>query len=152
MIIMPLFFSSLITRITALRASFSDLAPVQTIFPELKINVAVLGLLRRKTKPGNCSGRYSTPGYPLTTAFRSTRWFRVAEATTFSMFIVALTLASMTPLNAIHLHVSYIKPYKQKWRCLPHLPHFSILCIFLVFLGFLCNVLRFSCVYLVRTR
>ena len=33
-----------------------------TIFPELKIRVAVLGLFNLKTSPGNCSGRYSTPG------------------------------------------------------------------------------------------
>ena len=91
MMIMPLFLSSLMTRMTALRASFSDLAPVHTIFPELKIRVAVLGRLSRKTKPGNCSGRYSTPGYPFTTAFRSTRCFRVAEATTFSMLMDAFT-------------------------------------------------------------
>jgi hypothetical protein len=79
---------------TALLDSFSDLAPVQTIFPELKIKVAVFGLFRRKTKPGNCSGRYSTPGYPLTTAFKSTFWLSVAEATTFWMLNVALTFGN----------------------------------------------------------
>ena len=62
MIIMPPFLSSLTTFVTARLASFSDLAPVQTIFPELKINVAVFGRLSLKTNPGNCSGRYSTPG------------------------------------------------------------------------------------------
>ena len=88
---MPPFLSSFTTFMTARFASFSDLAPVQTIFPELKMRVAVLGLLSRKTKPGNCSGRYSTPGYPFTTAFKSTFWFSVADATTFSMLTEALT-------------------------------------------------------------
>jgi len=62
MMIIPPFFNSLITFITALRASFSDFAPVQTILPELKISVAVFGLLSLNTNPGNRSGRYSTPG------------------------------------------------------------------------------------------
>ncbi len=62
MIMMPPFLSSLTTFMTALFASFSDLAPVQTIFPELKISVAVFGLFSLKTRPGNCSGLYSTPG------------------------------------------------------------------------------------------
>jgi len=61
-IMIPPFLSSFITFITARRDSFSDFAPVQTIFPELKMSVAVLGLLSLKTRPGNCSGRYSTPG------------------------------------------------------------------------------------------
>ena len=61
-IIIPPFLSSFTTFMTARRASFSDFAPVQTIFPELKIKVAVLGRFNLKTNPGNCSGRYSTPG------------------------------------------------------------------------------------------
>ena len=56
MIIMPLFFSSFITFSTARRASFSDFAPVQTIFPVLKIRVVVLGRFRRKASPGNFFG------------------------------------------------------------------------------------------------
>ena len=40
-------------------------------FPVLKIRIAVLGFFNLKTKPGNFSGRYSTKGFPLTTAFRS---------------------------------------------------------------------------------
>jgi hypothetical protein len=82
---------------TALRASCSDFAPVHTIFPELKIKVAVFGLFSLNTSPGNCSGRYSTPGYPFTTAFKSTFWFSVAEATTFSMLITALTFGMKSP-------------------------------------------------------
>ena len=62
MMIMPPFLSSLITFTTARLASFSDLAPVQTILPELKIRVAVFGRFSRKTRPGNFWGQYSTPG------------------------------------------------------------------------------------------
>src|SRR3989344_1542446 len=36
-----------------------DFAPVQTTFPELKINAEVLGFLILITRPGNCSGLYS---------------------------------------------------------------------------------------------
>ena len=59
------------------------LRPVHTILPELKISVPVFGLLILNTSPGNCSGRYSTPRLLFTTAFKSTFWFNVAEATTF---------------------------------------------------------------------
>jgi hypothetical protein len=90
MMMIPPFFSSLTTFITALWDSFSDFAPVQTILPVLKISVAVLGLLSLNTSPGNRSGRYSTPGCPFTTAFKSTFWFKVADATTFSIIILAL--------------------------------------------------------------
>jgi hypothetical protein len=41
---------------TAVSANSCDFAPVQTIFPELKSNVAVFGFLSLKTAPGNCSG------------------------------------------------------------------------------------------------
>ncbi len=44
-IIIPLLFSSLTTFLIALCASLDDLAPVQTIFPVLKIRIEVLGLL-----------------------------------------------------------------------------------------------------------
>jgi len=39
-----------------------DLAPVETIFPELKINADVFGSLILITNPGNCSGLYSVFG------------------------------------------------------------------------------------------
>ncbi len=42
-----LLFSSSMTLRTAFRAWRSDFAPVQTILPELKISVAVLGFFRR---------------------------------------------------------------------------------------------------------
>src|SRR4030043_75765 len=44
MMIIPSFFSSLTTFMIALRDSFSDFAPVQTILPALKIKVAVFGI------------------------------------------------------------------------------------------------------------
>jgi hypothetical protein len=46
-ITIPFLLSSSTTFMTAFLASFSDVAPVHTIFPELKINVAVFGFLRR---------------------------------------------------------------------------------------------------------
>src|SRR2546426_4725711 len=95
-ITMPPRFNSSTTFNTALRAWRSDFAPVQTIFPELKIRVAVFGCFSRKTKPGNCSGRYSTPGKTRTIALRSIFCFNVAEATTFSILINALPLSDKT--------------------------------------------------------
>jgi hypothetical protein len=74
---------------TAFLACLSDFAPVQTIFPELKISVAVFGFFSRYTSPGNCSGLYSTPGKIRTIALRSIFWFNVADATTFSMLMYA---------------------------------------------------------------
>src|SRR5213594_4039732 len=96
MITIPSLFSSSTTLNTAFRAWPSDFAPVHTIFPELKIRVAVFGFFNRYTRPGNCSGRYSTPGKTRTIALRSIRWFRVAEATTFSMLMNALPLSDKT--------------------------------------------------------
>ena len=49
---MPLLLSSSTTFTTVFLASFSDVAPVHTIFPELKINVAVFGFFNRYTSPG----------------------------------------------------------------------------------------------------
>jgi hypothetical protein len=63
---------------------------VQTILPELKIKVAVLGVLSLKTKPGNWSGWYSTSTKFFVIWLRSTVWFIEAEATTFSMLTIAL--------------------------------------------------------------
>ena len=66
------------------------MAPVQTIFPELKIRVAVFGFFSLKTSPGNWSGWYSTSTKFFVISFRSTLWFIEAEATTFSMLTIAL--------------------------------------------------------------
>jgi len=73
--------------LTPLRAWRSEFDPVQTILPEPKINVVVFGFFIRYTKPGNCSGRYSTPGKTRTIEFRSIFWWRVPVATTFSMLM-----------------------------------------------------------------
>ena len=89
---MPWLLSSLTTFSTALRDSFSDLAPVQTIFPVPKIRVAVLGFLRRKTSPGNTLGLYSVWGNFSTICCRSIFWFRDTEATMFWMAIVGFLL------------------------------------------------------------
>ena len=59
--------------------------------PELNIKVAVLGFFSLKTRPGNCSGLYSTFGNAFTTEFKSIRCLRIAEATTFSILTLALT-------------------------------------------------------------
>jgi hypothetical protein len=69
---------------------YSDFAPVQTIFPELKINVAVFGDFNLKTSPGNWSGWYSTSGKICVIKFRLTVWFTVADATTFSILTMGL--------------------------------------------------------------
>ena len=68
---MPPFFSLLTTSCTASLDCFSDFAPVQTIFPELKIRVAVFGVFSLKTSPGNWSGWYSTSTKFLVIRFRS---------------------------------------------------------------------------------
>ena len=44
------------TELTALTACSEDLDPVHTIFPELKIKVAVFGNFSLNTSPGNWSG------------------------------------------------------------------------------------------------
>jgi len=69
---------------------------VQTIFPELKIRVAVLGFFSLYTSPGNCSGLYSTPGKTRTMEFRSMFCFRVADATTFSILMKNLSERSFS--------------------------------------------------------
>jgi hypothetical protein len=45
------------------------LVPVQTILPEPKSKEVVFGFLKWYTKPGNCSGLYSTPGKIRTIEF-----------------------------------------------------------------------------------
>jgi hypothetical protein len=54
--IIPRSLSSTAIISIAFRACFSDLAPVHTIFPELKMRVAVFGRLSLKTRPGNLFG------------------------------------------------------------------------------------------------
>ncbi|SMH70530.1 exported protein of unknown function [Candidatus Nitrosotalea okcheonensis] len=79
-------FRSLCTTVfTAFTAASSDFEPVQTILPELKISVAVFGDFNLKTRPGNCSGWYSTSGNSFVIATRSIFWSTEAEATTFTM-------------------------------------------------------------------
>ncbi|MBA7643497.1 hypothetical protein ES703_51228 [subsurface metagenome] len=70
----------------ALWAIFSDLAPVQTIFPELNMRVAVLGLFSLKTRPGNFLGLYSTFLKTFMMERRSNFWSRDATATTFCIW------------------------------------------------------------------
>ncbi len=96
MITIPSLFNSSTTFNTALWAWRSDFAPVQTIFPVLKIRVAVFGFLNRYTRPGNRSGRYSTPGKTRTIVLRSIRCFSFTEATTFSILMYALLLPDRT--------------------------------------------------------
>ena len=62
LILIPPFLNFTTTAFTAFTASSDDLEPVQTILPVLNSNVDVLGVLRRKTAPGNWSGLYSTAG------------------------------------------------------------------------------------------
>ena len=90
---MPPLLSSSTTFMIAFLASLSDFAPVQTIFPEVKISVAVFGFFSRYTSPGNCSGLYSTPGKIRTIEWRSIFWFSVADATTFSILMYASCFA-----------------------------------------------------------
>src|SRR5215831_17893141 len=87
---MPPFFNFCTTFLTALIAWSSDLAPVQTILPELKIRVAVFGDFSLKTRPGNWSGWYSTSGNICVIKLRLTVWLTVADATTFSMLTIGL--------------------------------------------------------------
>jgi len=75
--------SSLTILWTASCACFSLFAPVETIFPELKISVAVFGFSSLNTRPGNWSGLYSTFSKVLTIWFRSIFWSRITDATTF---------------------------------------------------------------------
>jgi hypothetical protein len=105
MMTIPLAFSSRTTFLTARLACHSDFAPVHTIFPELKISVAVFGFFSLKTRPGNCSGQYSTLANVLTTVFRSMCCPRVADATTFSMLIIDLTRGIL--LNTFERPVFY---------------------------------------------
>ena len=96
---MPCCLSSLTTFSTALRDSFSDLAPVQTILPVPKIRVAVLGFLSRKTSPGNTLGLYSVWGNFATISWRSIFWFRETEATMFWILIIGFRLLIWIPVS-----------------------------------------------------
>src|SRR3972149_3988316 len=91
-ITMPWLRSSFTTFSTALRDSFSDLAPVQTILPVPKIKVAVLGFLRRNTSPGNTLGLYSVWGNFSTIFCKSIFWFRDTDATMFWIEIIGFFL------------------------------------------------------------
>jgi hypothetical protein len=55
----PWFLNSSATFFRARFESFSDLAPVQTILPVLKMRVVVFGFFSLKTSPGKRSGLYS---------------------------------------------------------------------------------------------
>src|SRR6267378_7354247 len=93
----PPFFNLLTTSCTAFLDWSSDFAPVQTIFPELKIKVAVFGVFSLKTSPGNWSGWYSTSTKFLVIRLRSTLWLIEADATTFSMLTIALVWGMAGP-------------------------------------------------------
>jgi len=92
----PSLRSSLTTFSTALRDSFSDLAPVQTILPVLKIKVAVFGFLSLKTKPGNTLGLYSVCGNFSTIFCKSIFWLSDTEATMFCMQMIGFRLLMST--------------------------------------------------------
>src|SRR3989344_678351 len=64
-----------------------DLAPVQTIFPELNINADVFGSLIRMTRPGNCSGLYSVFGNASANLINGISFSREADATIFWILI-----------------------------------------------------------------
>src|SRR4030042_6331478 len=89
---MPSLRSSLTTFSTALRDSFSDLAPVHTILPVPKMSVAVLGFLRRNTKPGKTLGLYSVCGNFSTIFCKSIFWLSETEATMFCMLMMGFRL------------------------------------------------------------
>ena len=93
---MPSPRSSLTTFSTALRDSFSDFAPVQTILPVPKIRVAVFGFFRRKTKPGNTLGLYSVWGNFSTIFCKSIFWLSETEATMFCMLMIGFRLLMST--------------------------------------------------------
>ena len=95
-ICMPSLRSSLTTFSTALRDSFSDLAPVHTIFPVPKMSVAVLGFFRRKTKPGKTEGLYSVCGNFSTIFCKSIFWLSETEATIFCILMIGFRLLMST--------------------------------------------------------
>src|SRR5665648_277018 len=95
---MPSPRSSLTTFSTALRDSFSDLAPVHTILPVLKISVAVLGFFMRNTKPGKTLGLYSVWGNFSTIFCKSIFWLNETEATMFCILMIGFSL-----LMSIHV-------------------------------------------------
>ena len=55
----PWFLNSFTTLFRARFESFSDLAPVQTIRPVVKMRVVVFGFFSLKTSPGKRPGLYS---------------------------------------------------------------------------------------------
>src|SRR4030042_1435799 len=95
-ITMPWLRSSFTTFSTALRDSFSDLAPVHTILPVPKIKVAVFGFFRRKTRPGKTLGLYSVCGNFSTIFWRSIFWLSETEATMFWMLMIGFLLLMST--------------------------------------------------------
>src|SRR3990170_870514 len=107
----PWLLNSLTTFSTALRDSFSDLAPVHTILPVPKIRVAVFGFFRRKTKPGKTLGLYSVWGNFSTIFWRSIFWFKETEATIFWMRINGFPLL----ICYSHVRITFIYKGVYKW-------------------------------------
>src|SRR4030066_1084562 len=93
---MPSLRSSLTTFSTALRDSFSDLAPVHTILPVPKMSVAVFGFFSLKTKPGKTLGLYSVCGNFSTIFCKSIFWLSETEATMFWMLMIGFLLLMST--------------------------------------------------------
>lgn len=77
--------------------SLSDFVPVHTIFPFPNIrNVAPVSSLILNTRPGNCSGSYSTFVSLIAISFKSSFMSMSEDATTFSILIFGLILISMS--------------------------------------------------------
>ena len=74
---------------TVLRTSSTFFAPVQFAFPLLKSNVAVFGLSKRYTSPGNCSGSYSASSSDCAITSRSSLSAKDVDATIFSTITLA---------------------------------------------------------------
>src|SRR3990167_9856896 len=92
----------LIIALTDSFTFFIDFAPVETIFPELKIKAEVLGSRMRITNPGNCSGLYSVFGNVSASFINGISWPREAEQTMLTIFISFLALAIISLPSSIY--------------------------------------------------
>jgi hypothetical protein len=72
---------------TVLCISSAVFAPVQLALPLVKRRVAVFGFSSRYTKPGNCSGSYSTFSSDCAIKSKSNLSAYFLDATIFCIFI-----------------------------------------------------------------
>ena len=89
--------------LTSARTRPRPAAPVQTSFPLPKMRTTTLGSVRRYTRPGNCSGSYSTFSRPRPMAM-ALRFSSAPRSLVATMFWMVISGSSMV-----------LKPLARSW-------------------------------------